>query len=375
VQQEQQVHLEDVVAVTMKMNKLKVVVYAISKNESAFVERWVQSMSEADEIYVLDTGSTDDTVSKLKALGVHVFVKEIKPWRFDVARNASLDLVPMDTDVCICTDLDEILESGWREKIEKCWNQSNRLRYKYNWSIDDQGKPVVTFLYEKIHDRKHYRWIYPVHEVLECSLENEKVEVNEEIVLNHYPDKTKSRASYLPLLELSVKENPNNDRNLHYLGREYMYYQEWNKSIDTLLKHLKLETSTWKEERSASMRFISRCYLNLGRSDEAKYWLNKAIEESPHQREGYVELALLEFSNHNYFEVIINCLKAKQILKNEMIYINEPFCWNETIDDLLSISYYYLGLRDLAIYHVNKALEYNPQDKRLQKNKEIFELI
>ena len=44
------------------MNKYKVCVYAISKNEEKFVSRWVESMKEADEIYVLDTGSTDNTV-------------------------------------------------------------------------------------------------------------------------------------------------------------------------------------------------------------------------------------------------------------------------------------------------------------------------
>ena len=54
------------------MNKYKVCVYAISKNEEKFVERWVNSMKEADEIYVLDTGSDDNTVSKLKELGVNV---------------------------------------------------------------------------------------------------------------------------------------------------------------------------------------------------------------------------------------------------------------------------------------------------------------
>ncbi|MEI3499576.1 MAG: glycosyltransferase [Bacilli bacterium] len=48
------------------MKKYKIVVYAISKNEEKFVDRWVDSMQEADEIYVLDTGSTDKTVSKLK---------------------------------------------------------------------------------------------------------------------------------------------------------------------------------------------------------------------------------------------------------------------------------------------------------------------
>ena len=49
---------------------MKVIVYAIAKNEAHFVNRWVDSMQEADEIIVLDTGSTDDTVEKLKKRNV-----------------------------------------------------------------------------------------------------------------------------------------------------------------------------------------------------------------------------------------------------------------------------------------------------------------
>ena len=56
---------------------MKVAVYAISKNEEKFVERWVNSMSEADEIYVADTGSTDNTVELLKQKGVIVNSIEI----------------------------------------------------------------------------------------------------------------------------------------------------------------------------------------------------------------------------------------------------------------------------------------------------------
>ena len=37
------------------MGRYHVTVYAISKNESAFVDRWMDSMSEADDIVVLDT--------------------------------------------------------------------------------------------------------------------------------------------------------------------------------------------------------------------------------------------------------------------------------------------------------------------------------
>ena len=38
---------------------MKISVYAIAKNEEKFADDWVNSMKEADEIVVLDTGSTD----------------------------------------------------------------------------------------------------------------------------------------------------------------------------------------------------------------------------------------------------------------------------------------------------------------------------
>lgn len=126
----------------LNLNKYKVIVYAISKNEEKFVDRWYNSMKEADEIYVLDTGSDDNTITKLKEYGVKVKKEIIKPWRFDVARNKSLEMVPNDTDICICTDLDEVLLPGWRDELEKAWQKSaTRARYNYNWSLDSNNNP------------------------------------------------------------------------------------------------------------------------------------------------------------------------------------------------------------------------------------------
>jgi len=351
---------------------MKVVVYAISKNEEGFVNRWYESMKEADEIYVLDTGSDDNTVSLLKEKGVNVKVYEIKPWRFDVARNLSLDMVPEDADVCICTDLDEVFVSGWRSELEKVWkDDTNRLRYVYNWKLEGD-RPLVTFYGEKIHSRKNFKWVNPVHEVLSYSLGKENILTTDNITINHYPDLNKSRGSYLPLLELSVKENPLNDRNMHYLGREYMYYSRWNDCIDTLIKHLNLPSATWKDERCASMRFIARSYIHLSRFDEAKIWLNKAIKEASYLREPYVEMAFLEYQLGNYMGVINNCLKALTIKENKKTYINEVFCYDNTIYDLLSIAYYNLGLYDIALFYIDKALEYNSNDERLILNREYI---
>ena len=49
----------------------------------------MDSMSGADDICVLDYGSTDDTVEKLKAPR-RTSSRVSSPWRFDVARNKSL---------------------------------------------------------------------------------------------------------------------------------------------------------------------------------------------------------------------------------------------------------------------------------------------
>lgn len=122
--------------------KYKICVYAICKNEAKFIRRWYESMKEADAIYVLDTGSTDNSINIFKELGINVKQEIINPWRFDVARNKSLDLIPDDFDICVCTDLDEIFNTGWRETIENIWEQNTtRLRYDYNWKLNDKNIP------------------------------------------------------------------------------------------------------------------------------------------------------------------------------------------------------------------------------------------
>ena len=356
------------------MKKLKIVVYAITKNEEKFVDRWVDSMSEADEIYVLDTGSTDKTVKMLKKRGVNVFVKKFKNWRFDKARNESLNLVPKNTDLCVCTDLDEVFEPGWRKKLEDNYDNSTRIRYNYNWSLDENNKPLVNFYLDKIHIRNGYKWTHPVHEVLMPIDIEEKFLTIDSMTLNHYPDSSKSRGSYLPLLELSVLEDPLDDRNMHYLGREYMYYGKWNECIETLIKHLNLRSATWRDERSASMRFIARSYKKLGRNNEAEMWYKLAHKEAQHLREPLVELSILYSEEGKWDKVIKYLIKAKKISLKYKSYINEVFAWDTTIDDLLSVAYFNLGLKEEALFYINRVLKDKPNDERVLKNKELIEL-
>ena len=47
---------------------MNIIIYAICKNEAQFAERFMGSCAEADGVYVLDTGSTDGTPERLRAL-------------------------------------------------------------------------------------------------------------------------------------------------------------------------------------------------------------------------------------------------------------------------------------------------------------------
>lgn len=347
---------------------MKVIVYAIAKNEEKFVDRWVDSMQEADDIIVLDTGSTDKTVEKLKKRNVKVYEEKIYPWRFDTARNESLAKVPKDADICVCTDLDEVFVPGWREILEKCWEQEHptRAKYTFNWKLDENNNPRVTFLSNKIHNRTDYHWQNAVHEVLASKSEEKEIEVP--ITLNHYPDVTKSRSSYLPLLEISVEEDPENDRNLHYLGREYMYYERWDDCIKLLHQHLKCKNATWKDERCASMRFMGRAYQAKGYLEEAENWWKLAINEAPYLREGYIELAGLYISENRYSEAYELLNQAYQIKEKSKSYINEEFAWNDAFYDLFSLAAFYTGHYNEAISYVKTAIEMNPKEKRYQDN-------
>ena len=114
--------------------QLKIAVYAISKNEEQFVKQFCESAKGADLILIADTGSTDSTVYIAQENGAITYNIFISPWRFDKARDAALTLIPKDFDVCISLDLDEKLEDGWREEIERVWqDDTTRMRYMFDW--------------------------------------------------------------------------------------------------------------------------------------------------------------------------------------------------------------------------------------------------
>lgn len=349
---------------------MRVYVYAIAKDEAKHAARFMASMSEADGVYVLDTGSRDGTAERLRSLGARVTVKEIRPWRFDTARNESLALLPEDADICVSVDLDEVFHPGWRSALERSWTPgTQQAAYRYTWSFTPEGKEGHVFRQEKAHARRGFRWKNAVHEVL-CyeGAEPYRLVQAEGVQLDHFPDGTKSRAQYLPLLEQAVAEEPENDRNRHYLGREYMFHGRWEEAIAALKEHLALPTALWRDERCASMRFIARCETALGRSGDAFPWLLRAAGEAPWLREPWVALCQWMYAQKDWEGVYFAAERALRITGRGESYITEAESWGALPWDLGSLGAYYTGRFHRAVEMAEEALRLEPGNGRIQRN-------
>ena len=345
---------------------MKIAVYTIALNEENFVERWAESCKDADYRLILDTGSTDSTVDKAYENGVEVFSASIKPWRFDDARNASLALIPDDIDICISLDMDEVLVPGWREKLEAIKTETTRPRYKYTWSWNDNGTPGLEYGGDKIHTRHGYRWKHPVHEVLTTDRIDEVQEWTD-LQIHHYPDGTKSRGQYFPLLYLAVQEDRLDDRNAFYYARELFYRGAYASATKEFKRYLELPKAVWGPERSAAYRFLAKCNPKI-----ADTYLIGAIREAPDRREPYVDFSKWCYENKMWSDCYNYALTALRIKEKPLDYLCEDFAWGALPYDLAAISAWHLKKYSKAVQYINKALEIEPGNERFLNNLAFF---
>lgn len=343
---------------------MKIAVYTISLNEEKHIKRWAESAKDADYRVLVDTGSTDNTVQIAKDAGCIVHTVKIKPWRFDDARNVSLALVPEDADICIALDADEVLVEGWRHHLEGVSEATTRPRYKYTWSWNADGSPGLQYYGDKIHRRFGYRWKHPVHEVI-TPIESEVQEWCG-LEIHHFPDAGKGR-SYLPLLEVAAKEQPNCDRTAHYLAREYFFQGRVDDAIREFLRHLSLETALWPAERARSMRYLAQCLPT-----EAEKWLLRAAAEDPHRREIWADLASIYYKQQRWTDCYASAIRGMQITERTLDYMCDAWSYGYVLYDLAAVSCHYMGMKEKALEYGQQALDMEPNDERLQKNMEFY---
>jgi len=363
------------------MNKYKVCVYAIAKNEEKNVQKWVESMSEADEIYVMiDDTSSDKTEELLNQAGVHTTRKLIRPWRFDTARNESLKLVPNDADICVCTDLDEIFSPGWRKILEEKWQpDTNQAYYKFWHNANSKDQTPNIFDYCKIHDRHNFSWNWIIHEYILPIKKDMQVKTVylDGVMLYHYPDCSKPR-SYAKLLETAIKEEPDVERYKVLLLEEYVSANDYS-SANKLIKKIFQDKNMMSQPYYKCWTYMLACKneKNQNNLEKAKRYCEELVLDITNCKWFYGELGDLLLNHFKEYELSIGNLLKCLSINNDVVPSREAD-WNDKakIHNLLSIAYYYIRDYDKAIEHICEAIKLTNNQNTLKTyrgNKKIYQ--
>lgn len=358
---------------------MKICVYAICKNEINNIDRWIDSMSEADSIVVLDTGSTDGTYEKLKSDDRITKVRQqiIDPWRFDVARNESMKLCPKDSDILVCTDIDEYFNKGWADVLRKEWDKHhfNQCIYIYQWDVN-----YKYMKYDKIHDF-NFEWKRRVHEYLEPIKSRNEMDsleaLNGQIVLYHDQTYTeKPPGYYLDLIKEEYDENPLDDVSSMYLAREYYSLHQYQEAIDISLNYIN-NSNYFSSISSQELIFrLASSYQLMNNYEEAERWYKSLIHLNSRYRGPYLELAfiyLVQGIPELTYGFVQSALKYSEYLPDNL---DKQEYWTSFPHYLLGWCFYEKGDYEEALIQVNEAIKKgnNEEDILNLKNK-LLEII
>jgi tetratricopeptide (TPR) repeat protein len=337
---------------------VKIGVYALARNEAKHVADWAASCQEADVRVVTDTGSTDGTVEALEAACVTVARGNVVPWRWDDAHNLSLYHLPADVDVCVRLDLDERIQPGWRQAIERAWTGGvNNLHYRYVWSWQAPGVPGLWFHSDRVHARHGFRWSQATHEGLTCWA-GEKVAVfSEGLEIHHHRDTGKKHKTDLELLRVAVREAPHDPRPLWYLARE----EEWAgcpEAAATFAAYLAMPHGQATERAYA--------YRAMHRLTGEEQHLHAAAKAAIGEPDAWQQLALCHYRRQEWEQ----CYGfAQQAIASEWpsTHATDPLAKGKAYD-LAAVAAWNLGNRPEALTLARQALASCPDDPRLVAN-------
>jgi len=258
--------------------RIKISVALIVKNEEPILAECLESVKDADEIIVVDTGSTDNTVEIAKQFTDNIYHFK---WCDDFAKARNYAKEQCTGDWILSIDADHVLKTPIdkvREEIAK--STSDVLKIKSR-----AGKHL------------HYRevlfkndpsifWVGRIHECINKHT-SEVVDVERECGYskNHFIDKDRN----IRILEKSEKT----PRTLFYLGREHFERDNYTEAEQNFLEYIK--NNTWNAEKAEAYLCLAKICWWTQRGNEARQYCLQAINQNPMFKE-----ALLLMSEMHY---------------------------------------------------------------------------
>ena len=344
----------------------------IVKNEADVLARCLDCIKGiADEIIVVDTGSTDATKE---------IAKEFTPFVYDfawcddfaAARNFSFSKATMEYTMWL--DADDIITEEDRAKLlllkAELAPEVDLVLMKYDVAFDNHGNSTLSYYRERIfRTALQYQWVGEIHEVIP----QRGVAEHREISIQHRKLHPTEQGRNLRIFERMLAEGKSLDpRQQYYYGRELMYnarYPEAKKQLAAFLE----DGRGWVENNIAACKDLALCQYTLGEAEAALQSLLRSLIYDAPRAELCCDIGK-HFLDRGAYRVAAFWyeLAATRPMDDKNGGFCLPDCYGYIPYMQLCVCYDRLGERKKAEEYNEKAGRLKPEDKSYLHNCAYF---
>ena len=343
----------------------------IVKNEEDVLERCLASAAPlADEIIIVDTGSTDATKEIAAKYTVKVFDY---PWQNDFAAARNYSFAQASMEYCLWLDADDMIPEKEAEKFlqlkQTLPDHTNTVMMKYHYASDAYGNPTQTFFRERlIRNIPELRWQGFIHEYIQ-PFGNV---IYADIAILHLKEHSvpmRNLEIYNQKINEGVKLSP---RDQFYYAKELYYNQNYICAAAQFNAFLE-GNQGWVENNIEACRYLSYCYTALQQPEQAlRALFSRFIYDIP-QAETCCDIGKYFIEKKAY---AIAAFWYQTALEQEPrlwsgAFIS-PDCYTYIPCIALCMCHYFLGDTALAIDYNERAGTYKPYGEEYLYNKNFF---
>lgn len=296
----------------------------IVKNEEKNIGKSIASLQGMyDELIVVDTGSTDNTVNEAEKYGAQIYHFQ---WQndFSKARNFALSKVTGDWIIFLDADNYYVGDVDIREylaNIEKNSDIDGLLLPEYDVFHRELPPSRVARIFR---NREYIRYRGAIHEVIHGIGRNITLHLAKDIKLMHsgshadiMPDKLKRN---LDLLLEDIAQNGENNAYYYYIAECYFGLQDYEKAIDYIRKAIASPVRHYREEANyyhILLESMRQC--NYPGEEMAKI-ATEAIKKFPNMPEFYGEQGIILSSIGRYdeaYKMLLECMEKYEFMDRE----------------------------------------------------------
>lgn len=348
----------------------------IVKNESKHLYDCLNSVKDVvDEIVIVDTGSTDNTLDIAKSFDAKIFHFD---WNDDFSAARNFSLSNCTGKWILYLDADERLDKKSAVKIKSLTETNDNVGYYCTIvSYDSEIQRSNSIKYVRFfRNNSEAKFTGKVHEQITPSLErlNYKL-INSDLVIHHIgydisKDGKKQKAlRNLKLLEEDFKTNPN-DYVLFQIGQSNFVLENFSEAENNFLQLVKSDKLN-KQFKAESYSYLAQISLNKFKTDEAEKFISSAIRLNHSQPFYHLLLSKIYLRKSKLKEAIDELKKSIESAKNsERSSINNLQQVNVSLQEIL-----FYGLQ--LSYQINDSILKQKMFEELYKQEEskFVELI